>query len=140
MKGCSGELQVFLLVAVINICQPLFAQLLNYLLWTTFPRLVNCYRGNRSVKSLACTEQFSVFMDRGYLEFEQLHVLHQANAFFVTRAKFNLKAHSVHSTTIDRSAGIISNQTIELNLYESQRDYPSHLCHRQFKYWSPARR
>src|SRR6266436_4334944 len=28
-------------------------------------------------------------MDRGYLDFERLHVLHQAGAFFVTRAKSN---------------------------------------------------
>lgn len=29
-------------------------------------------------------------MDRGYLDFERLHTLHQASAFFVTRAKSNL--------------------------------------------------
>jgi hypothetical protein len=29
-------------------------------------------------------------MDRGYLDFERLHVLHQAGAFFVIRAKSNL--------------------------------------------------
>src|SRR5436190_22187588 len=36
-------------------------------------------------------------MDRGYLDFELLHVLHQAGAFFVTRAKSNLDARRIYS-------------------------------------------
>jgi hypothetical protein len=36
-------------------------------------------------------------MDRGYLDFERLHVLHQAGAFFVTRAKSNLDARRLYS-------------------------------------------
>jgi hypothetical protein len=34
-------------------------------------------------------------MDRGYIDFARLHTLHQAGAFFVTRAKSNLNAHRV---------------------------------------------
>ena len=34
-------------------------------------------------------------MDRGYVDFARLHALHQAGAFFVTRAKSNLDAHRV---------------------------------------------
>src|SRR5262252_1337712 len=33
-------------------------------------------------------------MDRGYVDFARLHVLHQVGAFFVTRAKSNLDAQS----------------------------------------------
>jgi hypothetical protein len=29
-------------------------------------------------------------MDRGYIDFERLHRLHEAGSFFVTRAKSNL--------------------------------------------------
>jgi hypothetical protein len=36
-------------------------------------------------------------MDRGYMNFDRLHVLHEAGAFFVTRAKSNLDAHRVYS-------------------------------------------
>ena len=36
-------------------------------------------------------------MDRGYVDFARLYVLHQAGAFFVTRAKSNLDAHRVYS-------------------------------------------
>src|SRR5208282_822468 len=51
-------------------------------------------------------------MDRGYVDFARLHVLHQAGAFFVTRAKSNVDAHRVYSAPADRSAGVICDQTI----------------------------
>ena len=44
-------------------------------------------------------------MDRGYVDFARLHVLHQAGAFFVTRAKSNMDAHRVYSAPTDRSDG-----------------------------------
>jgi hypothetical protein len=72
-------------------------------------------------------------MDRGYLDFERLHTLHQAGAFFVTRAKSNLSARRVYSAATDRSTGIICDQTIALNGYYSNRDYPAHLRRIRFK-------
>ena len=54
-------------------------------------------------------------MDRGYIDFARLHTLHQAGAFFVTRAKSNLDAHRVYSTPTDRTTGVIADQTIELD-------------------------
>lgn len=72
-------------------------------------------------------------MDRGYLDFERLHALHLASAFFVTRAKSNLDARRVYSAAIDRSTGIICDQTIALNGYYSSRDYPTHLRRIRFK-------
>jgi len=66
-------------------------------------------------------------MDRGYLDFARLHVLHQAGAFFVTRAKSNLHARRVYSAPTDRAAGIICDQTIALNGHYSQQLYPDHL-------------
>jgi hypothetical protein len=56
-------------------------------------------------------------MDRGYLDFERLHVLHQAGAFFATRAKSNLDARRLYSALTDRTTGIICDQTIALNGY-----------------------
>ena len=66
-------------------------------------------------------------MDRGYLDFERLHVLHQAGAFFVTRAKSNLDARRIYSAPTDRTTGIICDQTIALTGHYSQRHYPDHL-------------
>ena len=44
-------------------------------------------------------------VDRGYVDFARLYVLHQAGAFFVTRAKSNIDAHRVYSAPTDRSTG-----------------------------------
>jgi hypothetical protein len=65
-------------------------------------------------------------MDRGYLDFERLHVLHQSGAFFVTRAKSNLDARRIYSAPTDRTTGIICDQTIALNGHYSQQHYPAH--------------
>jgi hypothetical protein len=66
-------------------------------------------------------------MDRGYVDFERLYVLHQAGAFFVTRAKSPMDARRVYSAPTDRSTGIISDQQVMLNGYYSARKYPEHL-------------
>jgi hypothetical protein len=72
-------------------------------------------------------------MDRGYVDFVRLYVLHQAGAFFVTRAKSNLDAHRVYSAPIDREAGIIADQIIALDGYATSKDYPVHLRRVRFK-------
>jgi hypothetical protein len=46
-------------------------------------------------------------LDRGYLDFSRLFALHQAGAFFVTRAKRGMDARRVYSLPTDRNAGII---------------------------------
>lgn len=66
-------------------------------------------------------------MDRGYVDFARLHRLHLAGAFFVTRAKSNLKAHRIYSAQTDRSTGILCDQTIALDGFYSKQDYPTQL-------------
>jgi len=72
-------------------------------------------------------------MDRGYLDFARLYVLHQAHAFFVTRAKSNTQLRRVYSAAVDRSTGIICDQTIALTGATSRKDYPEHLRRIRFK-------
>ena len=70
-------------------------------------------------------------MDRGYVDFARLHVLHQAGAFFVTRAKANLDARRVYSAPTDRIAGVIADQTIALGgvvAAELPGSSPTHPC------------
>jgi hypothetical protein len=60
-------------------------------------------------------------MDRGYLDFERLAHLDDAGSFFVTRAKSNLKARRRYSRPVDRSTGLICDQTVLLTgLYSRQ--------------------
>jgi hypothetical protein len=72
-------------------------------------------------------------MDRGYVDFARLHGLHQAGAFFVTRAKSNMDAHRVYSAPTDRAAGIICDQTVALNGHYARKHYPDHLRRIRFK-------
>jgi len=66
-------------------------------------------------------------MDRAYVDFERLHTLHRAGAFFVTRAKSNMDAHRVYSAPTDRTTGIICDQTIALDGVQTKQSYPDHL-------------
>jgi len=72
-------------------------------------------------------------MDRGYVDFARLHRLHEAGAFFVTRAKSNLNAHRVYSAATDRTTGVIADQTIALGGHYTKRDYPVHLRRVRFR-------
>ena len=72
-------------------------------------------------------------MDRGYVDFERLYVLHQTGAFFVTRAKSPMDARRVYSAPTDRSTGVISDQQVMLNGFYSARKYPEHLRRVRFK-------
>jgi len=72
-------------------------------------------------------------MDRGYLDFERLHRVHLAGAFFVTRAKSNLKAKRRYSRAVDRSTGLVCDQTITLTVFYSKVGYPEPLRRIRFK-------
>lgn len=72
-------------------------------------------------------------MDRGYLDFRRLHGLHQAGAFFVTRAKRGMDARRVYSNPVDRSTGLICDQLVMLTGYYPVRNYPEHLRRIKFK-------
>src|SRR3984885_7632397 len=72
-------------------------------------------------------------MDRGYVDFSRLHRMHRCAAFFVTRAKSNLKAHRVYSAATDRATGVIADQTIALDGPLARQDYPDHLRRIRFR-------
>jgi transposase len=72
-------------------------------------------------------------MDRAYVDFGRLHRLHRSGAFFVTRAKSNMKAHRVYSAASDRASGVIADQTIALDGLTTRQDYPDHLRRIRFR-------
>jgi transposase len=72
-------------------------------------------------------------MDRAYVDFARLHAMHQAGAFFVTRAKSNLKAHRRYSASTDRTTGIICDQTIALDGHYAKQHYPERLRRIRFR-------
>jgi hypothetical protein len=72
-------------------------------------------------------------MDRAYVDFERLYAMHQAAAFFVTRANAGIDARRVYSAPTDRTDGVICNQRILVNGYFSTKNYPEHLRRIRFK-------
>lgn len=67
-------------------------------------------------------------MDRGYLDFARLFVLHQLGAFFfVIRAKRSLRYVRVHSLPVEKSTGVRSDQIIDLAIAHSRQGYPERL-------------
>jgi hypothetical protein len=65
-------------------------------------------------------------MDRGYLDFTRLFVIHEAKAFFVTRAKSNTKFKRRYSHSVDRiNTPVLCDQTGVLTTHQSRKDYPT---------------
>lgn len=64
-------------------------------------------------------------MDKGYVDFHRLYTLiHQCRAFYVTRAKENIRCEVISSCEADQSAGVISDHLVRLTGYKSSRSYP----------------
>jgi hypothetical protein len=75
-------------------------------------------------------------MDRGYVDFTRLFALHQAGAFFVTRAKSNLHARRLYSAPVDRSTGLVCDQIVVLQGAQTSQNYPERL--RRIRYRDPT--
>jgi hypothetical protein len=75
-------------------------------------------------------------IDRGYLDFARLRRLAQSGAFFVTRAKDNLRYYVAQSRPVDRTSGLRCDQTIRLRIFYSKQGYPEGL--RRIHYVDPA--
>lgn len=87
-----------------------------------------------NVLDLMIPEPAAIYvMDRAYVDFERLFTIHQAGAFFVTRAKSNADLRRVYSTPSNREQGIICDQTVALSGFYSQKNYPVHLRRIRFK-------
>lgn len=83
-------------------------------------------------------QQSIVTMDRGYIDFRRLYAIHQLPAFFVIRAKSNLKFRRITSRKVDKTSGLRADQTIFLKVTKSKKVYPEAL--RRVSYVEPETR
>ena len=65
-------------------------------------------------------------MDRGYQDFRTFHRLHQARAFYVARAKGNVRFRVCCARRVDKSVGLRCDQTVRLTS-SAARHYPETL-------------
>jgi hypothetical protein len=72
-------------------------------------------------------------MDRGYVDFARLYILHLHLAFFLIRAKSNFRFRRLYSRPVDKSTGFICDQTVVPTGVQAKKDYPEKL--RRIKYF-----
>lgn len=63
--------------------------------------------------------------DLGYLDFFRMfNLIHKKRAFFVSRAKDNMRYVVESSNSIDNQTGVVSDELIRLTGYQSKKHYP----------------
>ena len=67
-------------------------------------------------------------MDKGYVDFYRLfHLVHEKNAFFVTRAKDNMRFEVTGNYAVDKSTGVIADERIRLVGLRTSKWYPDEI-------------
>jgi hypothetical protein len=95
------------------------------------PSFVHVSEGNTSDLTLLdriAWEPGSFYvMDRGYVDFERLYALHSAQAFFVIRAKSNLRYRCIGSQPVNKAGGLRCDQRIVLCGQFTAHEFPTAL-------------
>lgn len=63
-------------------------------------------------------------MDRAFVDFSRLYTIHKQFAFFITRAKTNMKFKRIYSAKTKKTDGVLADQTIRLVNFYVTKDYP----------------
>jgi hypothetical protein len=92
-----------------------------------------------AVHELSLLDEFPIeegsyyLLDKGYIDFEKLHRIHKAPAYFVVRAKENFAFVRLHSRPVDKKSGVKCDQTVRLKNKVVSLKYPNEL--RRVKYY-----
>jgi IS4 transposase len=81
----------------------------------------------RMLDKMPVQENAVYTMDRGYIDYARLFAIHKQGAFFVVRAKDNLKFQRLYSLPKDKEVGIRADQVITLVTKKSKKGYPERL-------------
>ena len=72
-------------------------------------------------------------MDRAYIDFERLYRIHSLKAFFVTRAQRNQALARRYSRPVDKTTGLLCDQTVVLTSFYKAKEYPDPLRRIRFR-------
>ena len=72
-------------------------------------------------------------MDKAYIDFNRLFKLNQQQAYFVTRAKDNMRFNRMYSMPIDKTTGVKYDQIGKLESFYPSKNYPGKLL--RIKYY-----
>lgn len=76
-------------------------------------------------------------VDKGYYDFERLYLIDREKAFFVIRAKKNLKFKRLYSSIVDKPTGLKCDQIIKLTGQKTISAYPDKL--RRIKFFDKTK-
>lgn len=100
-------------------------------LQTNIPSFLSISKGNvhdvRVLDELQIESGSVYVLDKAYIDFARLYQFTQAFAFFVTRAKSNLRFHRLYSHAVEKTYGTLCDQTIRLVGAKSHQSYPDKL-------------
>lgn len=100
----------------------------------TFLHISNAKMHDVNALDLISYESGSFYViDKAYIDYKRLFHLHQQRAFFVTRAKDNMRFNRMYSMPVDKTTGVKYDQIGKLETYYPSRDYPEKL--RRIKYY-----
>ena len=104
---------------------------------TSIPTFIHITTGGvhdvHGLDALVYEQDGYYILDRGYVDFKRLYIIHQQKAFFVTRAKDNTQLQRVYSSKVDKSTGVLCDQKVKLTGIKTRHYYPELL--RRIKYF-----
>ena len=100
----------------------------------TFLHISNAKVHDVNILDLIQFEAGSFYVvDKAYVDYRRLYRLHNQGAFFVTRAKNNMRFKRMYSAPVDKEQGVRYDQTGKLETYYPKKEYPDKL--RRIKYY-----
>lgn len=100
----------------------------------TFLHISNAKVHDVNILDLIQYESGSYYVvDKAYIDFRRLYKLHTQGAYFVTRAKNNMRFKRMYSKPVDKTIGVRYDQIGKLETYYPKKDYPDKL--RRIKYY-----
>lgn len=74
-------------------------------------------------------------MDRGYVDYKRMYRIHRAGAFFILRVSKNTSTKRIDSRPVEKSLGLLADQTVSFVDYYSKKRYPDYV--RRINYTDP---
>ena len=100
----------------------------------SFLHITNAKVHDVNILDIIRFEQGSFYiMDKAYIDFDRLFNLHNQGAYFVTRAKDNMRFRRIYSKPVNKAVGVLYDQIGMLETYKSKKEYPNKL--RRIKYY-----
>jgi hypothetical protein len=79
-------------------------------------------------------------IDRGYLDFKRLYMLHQCSSFFVVHAKVNTGLRRLYSMHVDKLSGLRCDQIVASTEFYARKNFSEKLRRIKFIYRDKEKR